>query len=102
MFYISSADLMTRNLCRRVEIACPVTDPAIRRALGYILRTQLSDTAKASLLQPDGTYLRKSGQPPVDSQAVFSQTPFPPEKPVPPAKPLGLLARLLRRKTGTA
>lgn len=102
VLYISSADLMTRNLCRRVEIACPVTDPAIRRALGYILRTQLSDTAKASLLQPDGTYLRKNGQPPVDSQAVFSQTPFPPEKPVPPAKPLGLLARLLRRKTGTA
>ena len=73
--YISSADLMTRNLRRRVEIACPVYDKTIRQALLQILKVQLSDNVKASLLQPDGTYLRKweDGLLPVDSQAEFMQ-----------------------------
>lgn len=57
--YISSADLMTRNLSRRVEIAGPVHDEDIRQQLIYILNTQLRDKAKASLMQPDGSYIRK-------------------------------------------
>lgn len=62
--YISSADLMTRNLRRRVEIAVPVYDETIKQQLLHILSVQLADTAKASTLQPDGTYLRKSeGEP---------------------------------------
>ena len=54
--YISSADLMTRNLNRRVEIACPVHDARLREQLQWILDSQLRDTAKASLLLPDGSY----------------------------------------------
>lgn len=58
--YISSADLMTRNLRRRVEIAAPIYDKTIKGQLMHILSVQLADTAKASTLQPDGTYLRKN------------------------------------------
>ena len=71
--YLSSADLMTRNLRRRVEIACPVCDQTIRQMLLHILSVQLSDTAKASFLQPDGSYIRKSrtGLSSIDSQQQF-------------------------------
>lgn len=50
--YIASADLMTRNLNRRVEIACPVYDPQARQMLKWILETQLRDSAKT---QPGAT-----------------------------------------------
>ena len=54
--YLSSADLMTRNLDKRVEIAWPVNDPSLRaKVLGYF-DTMLSDTAKLRELKPDGTY----------------------------------------------
>ncbi len=72
-FYISSADLMTRNLNRRVEIACPVRDARLREQLRWILDAQLRDTAKASLMLPDGTYCRKQSAVPFDSQAYFMQ-----------------------------
>lgn len=58
--YISSADLMTRNLRRRVEIAAPVHDETLKEQLLHILAVQLADTAKASAVQADGSYLRKS------------------------------------------
>lgn len=54
--YISSADLMTRNTERRVEIACPIDDPAVRTRLHDILYAMQHDTVKARVLQPDGTY----------------------------------------------
>ena len=70
--YIASADLMTRNLNHRVEIACPVYDPALRDQLLRILHTQLEDTVKASSLLPDGSYCRKVNTlEPCDSQEVF-------------------------------
>ena len=72
-FYISSADLMTRNLNRRVEIACPVRDAQLREQLQWILDSQLRDTAKASLLLPDGSYCRKHSAVPFDSQEYFMQ-----------------------------
>ena len=58
-YFIASADLMTRNLQRRVEIACPIWDREIQEQLRYILDLQLQDNAKASFLQPSGAYLRK-------------------------------------------
>ena len=72
-YYISSADLMTRNLNRRVEIACPVHDMLLREQLQWILDSQLRDTAKASLLLPDGSYCRKHSAVPFDSQDNFMQ-----------------------------
>ena len=72
-YYISSADLMTRNLNRRVEIACPVHDTQLCEQLQWILDSQLRDTAKASLLLPDGSYCRKHSAVPFDSQEYFMQ-----------------------------
>ena len=72
-YYISSADLMTRNLNRRVEIACPVHDTQLCEQLQWILDSQLRDTAKASFLLSDGSYCRKHSAVPFDSQEYFMQ-----------------------------
>ncbi|MDB4867174.1 MAG: ppk1 [Cohnella sp.] len=58
--YISSADWMTRNLTRRVEVMCPVYDPALRRMLINLLQMNLHDNVKASELIPGGGYERVS------------------------------------------
>jgi polyphosphate kinase len=56
--YIGSADLMERNLDRRVEALCPVLDENIRRYLRHtVLEAYLRDNARASELRPDGTYV---------------------------------------------
>ena len=70
--YVGSADLMERNLDRRVEVLCPLTDPAMRQLLrDAVLEVLLSDTDRAWTLQTDGTYLRATapeGVPPLNSQ----------------------------------
>lgn len=91
-YYISSADLMTRNLNRRVEIACPVHDMLLREQLKWILDSQLRDTAKASLLLPDGSYCRKHSAVPFDSQEYFMQ-----QSPHIPAQPRREAPKLLQR-----
>jgi polyphosphate kinase len=67
-----SADLMPRNLYRRVETLFPVEDPALRTALrDQILNIHLKDNVKARRMLPDGSYERvhpKDGEPTVDSQ----------------------------------
>ena len=55
--YLSSADIMTRNQERRVEIACPVESPELRDFLSDYLARTLADNVKARRLQPDGRYL---------------------------------------------
>ncbi len=72
-FYISSADLMTRNLNRRVEIACPVIDMDLKKQLQWIIDGQLNDTAKASILLLDGAYCRKHSAIPFNSQDFCMQ-----------------------------
>ncbi|MGN1113967.1 MAG: polyphosphate kinase 1 [Oscillospiraceae bacterium] len=55
--YISSADYMTRNTRRRVEVAVPILDEDIKkRLLGYF-DTELSDNVKAREQQSDGSYV---------------------------------------------
>lgn len=54
--YISSADLMTRNTDKRVEIASPVLDPDIKARISEYLRIMLADNVKAQVLNSDGTY----------------------------------------------
>ena len=72
--YISSADLMTRNTERRVEIACPIDDPAVRTRLHDILYAMQHDTVKARVLQPDGTYCKKPAvQDPICAQDLLMQ-----------------------------
>lgn len=56
--FISSADIMTRNTTRRVEIACPVKDLKCKKRIISILETMLSDNVKARMIRPDGTYER--------------------------------------------
>ena len=55
-FFIGSADLMPRNLDRRVEVTVPVLDPALRDRLDEILRTALEDDELAWTLRPDGSW----------------------------------------------
>ncbi len=55
--YLSSADVMTRNQTRRVEIACPVSSPEIRDMLSSYLDNILADNTKARRLQSDGNYV---------------------------------------------
>jgi polyphosphate kinase len=73
--YLGSADLMPRNIERRVEILFPVEDPDIIRRLRYeILETYLRDNVKARVMLPDGTYERAPRAPEtpaVDSQQWF-------------------------------
>lgn len=61
--YISSADFMTRNTTRRVEVAVPVHAPDLRSHLEEMFADQLRDTAKGRVQQPDGTYARAQGEP---------------------------------------
>ena len=55
--YLSSADIMTRNQTRRVEIACPVSSSEIKHMLSEYLDRILSDNLKARRLQNDGNYV---------------------------------------------
>ena len=72
--YISSADLMTRNTERRVEIACPIDSPAVRARLHDILFAMQHDTVKARVLQPDGSYQKKPSAPePICAQDLLMQ-----------------------------
>ena len=54
--YISSADLMTRNIDRRVEIATPVLDSKIRKTIAKMLEIMFEDHAKGRTLGSDGHY----------------------------------------------
>ncbi len=56
--FISSADWMPRNFHRRVEVLCPIEELELKEKLKEILEIQLRDTAKARILQPDGSYVR--------------------------------------------
>ncbi|MCD7843099.1 MAG: polyphosphate kinase 1 [Clostridiales bacterium] len=56
--YISSADFMTRNTTRRVEVAAPIYDPALKERIRGLFRTMMSDNVKARAQQSDGTYQR--------------------------------------------
>ena len=57
--YIGSADMMTRNTEKRVEVACPVYDEGIRRRLIHDLKVMLSDNVKARQMDSKGAYRRK-------------------------------------------
>jgi polyphosphate kinase len=68
--YLGSADLMPRNLDRRVEVVFPVREPKLIRHLrDQILATYLADTVKARHMHANGTYARSSSrQDPLNSQ----------------------------------
>ena len=72
--YLGSADLMERNLDRRVETLCPVLDPDIARFIRQtVLEAYLADTARASVLQSDGSYKPPAtSAPTVDAQQLLA------------------------------
>lgn len=73
--YMSSADWMSRNLDRRVEILFPVEDERLKEEVTHILKIQLSDTLKARVLKADGSYERvdKRGKVALCAQEYFCQ-----------------------------
>nr|WP_246593772.1 RNA degradosome polyphosphate kinase [Evansella tamaricis] len=54
--YLSSADWMTRNMDKRIEILFPIHCPSIKKRIKDILLISLKDNTKARIQQPDGTY----------------------------------------------
>jgi polyphosphate kinase len=75
LVYLGSADLMPRNLYRRVEVVFPVEDPRLRaHIIDNIIATYLRDNVKARILQPDGSHIRRSrgeGEQMVSAQETF-------------------------------
>lgn len=69
--YLASADWMTRNLSRRVEVALPVYDPEVRRQLLTVLEIQWADTARARVLDADGTNRYVAAGGPLRAQEAF-------------------------------
>lgn len=57
--FISSADMMTRNTEKRVEVACPILEQEIKNILNHMLEVQLSDNVKARMMICDGSYVKK-------------------------------------------
>lgn len=72
--YISSADFMTRNTIRRVEVATPIYDEAVRNRIRHIFDVALSDNVKGKRLLSDGTYSDiVTDKEKINSQEVFYQ-----------------------------
>ena len=72
--YISSADFMTRNTLRRVEVAAPIEDPDIRMQIQEMFVTMLSDNRKARIMNNKGNYkIEPSDNALLNSQEVFLQ-----------------------------
>jgi polyphosphate kinase len=72
--YISSADYMTRNTVRRVEVAVPIYDSDIKERLWNMFQTLFNDNVKTRVQLPDGTYKKvkpKKGEEHLDSQIYF-------------------------------
>ena len=77
--YLGSADLMQRNLDRRVEQLFPLREVSHRQKVRRLFDLQLSDTVNAWELNADGTYTRigpQEGEEPLDSQALLLEEPF--------------------------
>jgi polyphosphate kinase len=72
--FITSADLMTRNIEHRIEVTCPVYDKTLKNELKEIFEIQWSDNVKARKLNPAlSNKLVKPGSKPVRSQVeVYS------------------------------
>lgn len=70
--YIASADFMTRNTEKRVEVACPIYDQNVREKIHYLMDTCWADNVKARALQRDGSYrTRPIRETPIDSQQML-------------------------------
>ena len=72
--YIGSADYMSRNTIRRVEVAAPIEDERLRKRIRDMFRILMKDNVKARVMLSDGTYIRDrrtERQSPLSSQEYF-------------------------------
>ena len=71
--YISSADFMTRNTIRRVEVAVPIYDNEIKEKVFRYFKTQVNDNVKGRVLQSNGTYKKQKQDDfdTIDAQQIF-------------------------------
>lgn len=72
--YIGSADYMSRNTIRRVEVAAPVEDERLKKRIRDMFAVMMKDNVKARIMQNDGTYIhaeRKDGEEILNSQEYF-------------------------------
>lgn len=93
--YIGSADMMTRNTEKRVEVACPIYDESIKKRLARSLNVMLADNVKARVMQADGTYQKKSvGEKTVNAQEIFMKEALQAKRPQPTVEKPSLLRRL--------
>lgn len=84
--YIASADFMTRNTERRVEVACPIYSAKVQQKIHRILDVCLQDNVRARLLQSDGTYCHvQGGDAPLDCHQILMEEAVAGSVPVPAA-----------------
>ncbi len=73
--YISSADFMTRNMEKRVEVAAPILDETLKKRLRRMFQTLITDNVKGRSLKADGIYVKKADfameEPPINAQELF-------------------------------
>lgn len=70
--YLASADFMTRNTIRRVEVAAPVLDDTLKERLDWMFETMMKDNEKGKCLNASGKYVdRESNGTKLNSQELF-------------------------------
>ena len=72
-YFIGSADIMKRNLERRVEVITPVEAPALKAQLREIINLQLADRRGAWDMQPDGAYIQRKPEPREEKRSAQEQ-----------------------------
>ena len=70
LYYLTSADWMSRNIDRRIEVGCPIYDKNLQKTIKDILTIQLADNTKARLINKsqDNSYKKKDPNNPKRSQ----------------------------------
>jgi len=73
--YIGSADYMSRNTIRRVEVAAPIEDERLKKRIRELFRTLMADNVKARVMNSDGSYsrvaMRRASDVPLNSQEAL-------------------------------
>ena len=75
VMYISSADLMKRNLDKRIEVACPIYNKNLRHRIKEIMSLNYHDNVKGRKLKSNGKYaMKKKLEPKINSQEILLDT----------------------------